>query len=173
MNKWQNFFLQKMGVDGQGNAYTMHESVSQWGVWCRDIPFKLLDKAKDPSKVSWLDEHGDDEYIPSTGVYLEAYTMKVDFGCKLTSAVSDVREKVGLFLTYLRESGMLMLYSSHTRIGRKNVRLSSVPDDAKWKNEGGEEWLVFSVIFKVNDPVTDITTNNADNPTALIEVVEE
>ena len=84
--------------------------------------------------------------------------MKVEFGCKKMSSVNDVRQKVGLFLKYLHESGMMKMYSSHTRIGRQKVRLESVSDNAKWKTDDeGNEYLVFEVTFKVNDPVTDIT----------------
>lgn len=154
MEKWRNFFLQKMG----SNSNSVCESVASWGVWCKDIPFKLFDRVKAPAKRSFYDEHGDEEFIPTEGLYIEAYTMKVEFGCKKTSSVSDVRQKVGLFLKYLHESGMMKMYSSHTRIGRQNVRLESVSDNAKWKTDDeGNEFLVFELTFKVNDPVTDIT----------------
>lgn len=157
MSTWRNFYLQKMGTGSNGSAYPVCESVAKWGVWCKDIPFKILDKVKDPAKRTWPDEHGDDEYIPSDGLYLEAYTMKIEFGCKKMSGVNDVRQKVGEFLEYLRSSGMMKLYSSHTRIGRQNVRLESVSDSAKWKSNDNEEFLVFEVTLKVNDPKTDIT----------------
>lgn len=165
MGNWQNFYLQKMGTTAGGAAYDTYESVAQWGVWCREIPFKIFEKAKEPSSHNWHDEHGDDEYIPADGLYMEAYSIKVSFGCKLinngngfnAAAVDDVRSKVGQFLEYLRASGMMYLYSSYTRIGRRNVRLESVSDNAKWKSENGEEWLTFDVTFKVNDPVTNIT----------------
>ena len=157
MSTWRNFYLQKMGTGSNGSAYPVCESVAKWGVWCKDIPFKILDKVKDPAKRTWPDEHGDDEYIPSDGLYLEAYSMKIEFGCKKRSGVNDVRQKVGEFLEYLRSSGMMKLYSSHTRIGRQNVRLESVSDSAKWKSNDNEEFLVFEVTLKVNDPKTDIT----------------
>lgn len=166
MSKWRNFFLQRMGTPPTGLAYPVYESVKQWGVWCKDIPFKLLDNIKEPAKRSWPGKNGDDEYIGSDGLYAEAYSMEVEFGCKKMSsisvdnttvpAVTNVRTNVGTFLTYLRSSGMLKLYSSYTRIGRQNVRLESVSDNATWKNENGQEFLVFKVRFKVNDPVTDI-----------------
>lgn len=170
MAKWQNFFLQKMGTDTHGAAFPTCESVAAWGVFCKSIPFKLFEKVKEPANRSWHDEDGDDEYVPADGLRLEAYTMEVEFGCKLLTgsretaaygtSVSDVRARVGAFLNYLRQSGMMMLYSSYTRIGRKNVRLESVRDDAKWKSENGEEWLIFKVSLKVNDPSTDITYRN-------------
>lgn len=173
MGKWNNFFLQRMGTDKRGNEYPAFESIYKWGVWCKDIPFKIIDKVKAPAKRSWYDEHGDDEYISPDGLFLEAYTMKVEFGCKLLKAghgyasagmpVNDVRKSVGDFLKYLRESGMMKLYSTYTRIGRQNVRLESVSDNAKWKTDDGNEFLVFEVTFKVNDPLTDFKLNNSEN----------
>ncbi|MBQ9655976.1 MAG: hypothetical protein IJV38_08140 [Prevotella sp.] len=164
MEKWQNFFLQRMGTDENGSTYPVCESTKTWGIYCKAIPFKVYEKAKEPAKRSYPDEHGDDEYIGPDGLYLEAYTMKVELGCKKmsagnaagTTAVDDVRQKVGIFLKYLRESGMLNLYSSYTRIGRQNVRLDSVSDGAKWKSEDDNEFLIFEITLKVNDPVTDI-----------------
>lgn len=165
MGKWNNFFLQKMGVDNTNTPYPIYESVATWGVFCKKIPFKIFDKVKAPAKRSWYDENGDEEYIPADGLKLEAYTMKVEFGCKKiainnqygSASVNDVREKVGKFLEYLRKSGMLNVYSSHTRIGRQNVRLESVGESGTWiTEEDGTEFLVFEVTFKVNDPSTDV-----------------
>lgn len=159
MEPWQNFYLQKMGTDSSGVSYPLLESVSSWGVWCKSIPFKMGDKVKEPAKRAWNDEDGDDEYIPSSGLLMESYTMKIEFGCKTTDAVSDVREKVSSFLRYLRTSGSLKMYSSHTRIGRQGVRLSQISDKA-WKSgtagKKRDEFLIFEVEFKVNDPVTSI-----------------
>lgn len=156
MEKWQNFFLQKMG----SGSNPVKESVAAWGIYCKDIPFKIFDKVKEPAKRTWYDEHGDDEYIPSTGLYLEAYTMKVEFGCKKTKTITDVRKKVGEFLEYLRSSGHMKMYSSYTRIGRQNVRLESVSDNAKWKTDDEGEFLIFEVTLNVADPKTDIKMTN-------------
>jgi len=157
MDKWRNFYLQKMGTGSNSSAGSICESVAKWGVWCKTIPFKIFDKVKAPPKRTFYDEHGDSEYIPSEGLYLESYTMKVEFGCKKMTGVNDVRNKVGSFLEYLRSSGHLMMYSTHTRIGRQNVRLDSVSDSATWKTDDeGNEFLVFEVTFNVADPITEI-----------------
>ena len=139
MGKWNNFFLQRMGVNSNNAPYPVCESVATWGIFCKSIPFKVFDKAKAPAKRSWNDEDGDDEYIPSSGLFMEAYTMKVELACKKGSdsmaSVDNVRTNIGNFLAYLRQSGMMKLYSSHTRIGRQNVRLESVGDSVKWKSD--------------------------------------
>lgn len=177
MEGWKNFYLQRMGVDGTGQKYPVCESVETWGVFCKDIPFRIVGDVKEPVKRTWPDEHGDDEFISSTGLLLEAYTIKVEFGCKLISAsqsaiygvaVDDVRKNVNKFIKYLRSSGMLKMYSSHTGIGRQNVRLKSVEDNAKWQNRDGEQWLIFNVVFKVNDPSTDMIYDSEEG-----DIVEE
>ena len=167
MSEWNNFFVRK---EGEEDTY---ESVSEWGVFCKDIPFKLMDKVREPAKRTWHDEHGDDEYIGVDGLRLDAYTMKVSFACKRMAAgskdaqtygkvVADVRAAVLAFLTWLRESGMMMMYSSYTRIGRQHVRFVGVDDDAVWNRDGDGEFLVFNVELKVNDPVTEVTLVNGE-----------
>lgn len=156
MEKWQNFFLQLMGTDANDAPYPVCESVATWGIYCKKIPFMIFNKVKDPAKRSWNDEDGDDEYIPKDGLKLEAYTMKVEFGCKKSGSIADVRNKVGTFLNHLK-LGQFKLYSSYTRIGRQNVRLDGVSDNAKWKSDDNNEYLIFEVTLKVNDPVTDVT----------------
>ncbi len=172
MGKWNNFFLQKMGVDENNNPYPVCESVSTWGIFCKDIPFKMFDKVKEPAKRSYYDQHGDDEYISPNGLLLEAYTMKVELACKKigegnsfdSAAVNDVRVKVGAFLSYLKTSGMLKVYSSHTRIGRQNVRLESVGEGGTWMtDDDGNEFLIFEVILKVNDPDTDVVLSSSNS----------
>jgi hypothetical protein len=154
-----------MGKDENDSDYPVCESVNKWGIFCKDIPFKMFEKVKDPAKRSWYDEDGDDEFIPKDGLRLEAYTMKVEFACKkmnadkFKKAVEDVRANIADFLSYLRQ-GQFKLYSSYTRIGRQNVRLESVSDNAKWRSDEGGEYLIFEVVFKVNDPVTDVVYNN-------------
>lgn len=95
--------------------------------------------------------------------------MRVQFACKRIesdkygSSVDDVRDKVGTFITYLRSAGMMKMYSSHTRIGRQNVRLSSISDNAVWLTDDDQEYLVFEVEFKVNDPITDIVLTTSSS----------
>lgn len=156
MEKWQNFFLQLMGTDEEGHPYPVCESVNEWGIFCKNIPFKIFDKVKEPASRSWHDEDGDDEYIPDDGLRLESYKMKIELACKKGGSTNDVRSNIGTFLNHLK-LGLFKLYSSYTRVGRQNVRLESISDNAKWKSDENGEYLIFEVTFKVNDPVTDIT----------------
>lgn len=173
MERWQNFYIQKTG-----QSETAKESVATWGVFCKSIPFVMANKVKEPAKRSWNDEHGDDEFIGVDGLYFEAYEMEVEFGCKKMASgtfgtVTDVQANVKTFINFLRTAGLFKLYSAYTRIGRQNVRLESIDDKAKWVSNGEwrtvnnnrtfvvtEEFLVFKVKFKVNDPITNIVYNS-------------
>ena len=168
MKDWQNFYIQKMGTEVSGTPYPVFESVNTWGVWCKDIPFKLYERVKAPAMRSWNDEHGDDEYVPSTGLYMESYEIEITFGCKIltslfadeeTAYVDNVRNAVKAFLDYLRASGMMKIYSTWTRTGRQYVRLSEFPETVKWVpgSTGNTEFIIFPVKFKVCDPVTEVT----------------
>ena len=172
MKKWRNFYLQRMGKDEYGNPYPCCESVATWSIWCKDIPFAIGDKVKDPASRKWYDEYGDDEYIPEEGLKMEAYTMKVELGCKVPDGVmlsvnqsaSDyVRAAIGSFLDYLKESGMMKIYSTYTKIGRQNVRLSKISDKAWYSDYENESFLIFEVELKVNDPVTNITLDTGED----------
>lgn len=158
MANWQNFYLQKMSSTSE----PVYESVNRWGVFCKEIPFALAGDMKKPAKNEWYDEHGDDEYIADGGLYMEAYTMEVEFGCQVLETgnrfnviVEDVRANVASFLQYLRTSGMMKMYSSYTGVGRQSVRLDSY-NDGEWINDNGITMLVFKIKFKVNDPVTEM-----------------
>jgi len=168
MAEYNNFYLQRMGTTPLNAAYPVMDSVENFHVWCKDIPFQVYGKVKEPAKRAWYDEHGDDEYISGSGLFMEAYTMTVELGCRAkdtveqnvvtSTAKENVKGYVKTFLDYLRTAGMMKIYSAHTLIGRQNVRLESVSDKATWQQgEDGYWFLIFEVTFKVNDPVTDVT----------------
>ena len=140
------------------NNASVVDTLSNWSIVCKDFPFKLYGEAKELAKNNWKDEDGDDEYIPSE-IRIEAYEIKVDFAYKgeMNSANSSIRG----FLDYLTgkdgTGADLMVYDTYTKIGRKNVRYVSVDEDLFYRQEADGDLIVFSVTFKVNDPVTDIT----------------
>jgi hypothetical protein len=50
-----------------------------------------------------------------------------------------------------------MVYDTYTKIGRQHMRFVSVGEDIFHREIESGDVIVFSVTFKVNDPVTDIT----------------
>lgn len=129
-----------------------------WGIVCKDFPFKLYGEAKELPSQDWHDEHGDDEYIPSE-LRISAYEIDVEFVYK--GDMNTANTNIMAFLDYLTGKGgtgaELMVYDTYTRIGRQGVRYVSVDDDIFWRQEEGGDVVVFVVTFKVNDPTTDIT----------------
>ena len=51
----------------------------------------------------------------------------------------------------------MKIYDEYNKIGRQHVRFKSLNDSADLFRDDDGDILVFTVNFKVNDPVTDIT----------------
>lgn len=134
-----------------GNSEAI-ETISSFGMFCMDNPFKIAESVKEPTKRSWYDENGDDEYIPETGLYMSSYESEVKFGFK--GSAFGANEKLKSFLEYLRK-GMLKIYCEFNKIGRQHVRLKSIKQTLD-RNPDSEDILIVAVTFKFNDPITDI-----------------
>lgn len=134
------------------------DTLDNWGIVCKEFPFKLYGEAKELSSHDWKDEDGDDEYIPSE-LPIAAYELEVEFAYK--GDMNSANEKIRGFLDYLTGRGgtgaELMVYDTYTKIGRQHVRYVNVGEDVFHRQEDGGDVVVFNVTFKVNDPVTDIT----------------
>lgn len=125
----------------------------EWDIWVKSIPFLIYPKLKEPAKRSWVDESGDDEYVPDTPRF-EAYTMDVAFAFIGERGTANV--KIRSFLSYLSQDGEFSIYDTYTAIGRTHVRYSSFSDDAFRRREGQNDLVEFKVTLKVNDPITEI-----------------
>lgn len=134
------------------------ETIADFDIYCADMPFKLFVEAKTPSKRDWFDEHGDDEYIPESGLKLKAYSMDVKFCCKGDKYSSN--EKIKKFINYLTgldgSGAEMKMYCTWTKIGRKSIRFDKLNDKAELVRDNDGDTLVFTITFKVNDPVTDV-----------------
>lgn len=144
----------KVYIQSEKADSSVLETIEDFGMYCMDIPFKMVDKAKEPAKRTWYDEDGDDEYIPSSGLRSEAYEMTVKFGFKGDKFAAT--SALGLFLTYLRQAGLMKMYCDYTLVGRQHVRFVSISDDAELVRDETGDVLVIKITFKVNDPITDI-----------------
>lgn len=134
------------------------DTFDSWNIVCKDFPFKLYGEAKELTVQDWKDMDGDDEYIPSV-LPIAAYEVDVEFVYK--GDVNTANVKIRAFLDYLTgrdgTGAEFMVYDTYTRIGRQRMRYMSVEDDVFFRQTDGGDIVVFSVTFKVNDPVTDIT----------------
>lgn len=151
---YDKVYIQKMK-----ERAAVKETVVDFDIYCADIPFKLLVEAKDLSKQDWNDEHGDDEYIPIGGLKLKAYTMDVKFCCKGDKYSANA--KVQKFLKYLLgldgTGAEMMMYCTWTQIGRAGIRFDKLNDKAELVRDSDGDTLVFTITFKVNDPLSDVS----------------
>lgn len=142
-------FLIKKLKDGS----TVKDS-TEWGILVQSFPFKLRPEMKEPSKRDWKDQHGDDEFTPGSPVF-KSYAMEVDFLFRGNYGTGNA--KIGDFIDYLTIGGEFSIYDSYTGIGRTRIRYASMKESAFRRREGNNDAISFSVTFKVNDPVTQIT----------------
>lgn len=159
------FYIQQITFNGI--AYTKGEfadSLDDFGIACKEWPFKLYPEAKDVAETDYTDEHGKDAYIPSHAV-LKDYDIESEFIVNGTS-LSDVQTKIKTFFDFLYGfnsggSARLAAYDEHTGIGRKDIRLVEVDNDLWWNDDSDDEKIaIFKVKFHVYDPKTDVQLSN-------------
>lgn len=130
---------------------------TEWGCYVSESPYiPCAKKAKNITSQSWYDEHGDDEYIPTT-LYYESVEATLKFVYK--GKVTDAKNSIKAFINYL-EGGYFKFYDEFYKIGRQQVRLIGFSDEAelKYVSKASDECVAtFSIEVKINDPVTDIT----------------
>lgn len=129
-----------------------------------DYPMAL--KVKEPYKNQWKDENGDEEYIPASGLYFEAFTFTME--CVMFSrgdtedeAIQDLNGGVRSFRTFLSH-GLFKTYDSWTGFGFKDVRLVEfqMPGEGDYDSWSGGTRVIFRVVLKVNDPATHLIVSN-------------
>jgi hypothetical protein len=136
------------------------DTQAAWGIVCKDFPFKLYGDAKELPAQDWYDEHGADEYIPKQ-LKMAAYDIKVEFVYKGANSTAQVN--IRQFLDYLtgndgqNNGAELKVYDAYTRIGRQKVRYKDVDNTMIHRYEGQLDVFTFTVTFRINDPMTNIT----------------
>lgn len=151
----------KIQITG-GTAWELETAYSN-KIVLLDMPKSIALKPKNIYSHSWLDENGDDEYLPET-LYYEPVTIAMKFGAKVDnpSSTGTLRGTVKSFLDAIIGKEF-SFYAPIQGIGRQNCRVESLGDSAAYHNlpiAGGssyEEQLVFTVNVKINDPYTPIT----------------
>ena len=144
-------------------------NTTEWGLIAKTNPFPVLPAPKEPYKNDWADEDGDDEYIGLTdengdyhsGMRYEPIEFDVSFYIKTTGEEAEktlVSQIESFFQKISRRE--FKIYDSYTGIGRQKVRYAGFDEESYKRNKmNGEGWAraIFSVKFKVNDPITRIT----------------
>lgn len=159
-----------------GVSYThsqVRDTYDTWGIVCAKSPFKY-GEAKDTASRNWLDEHGEDVYIPAD-VKLKKFDAEFTFLCNGTE--EDVKYKVrqfhrflsgkswkrknndGIESTVAANGARLVIYDAYNGLGWKDVRFKSFSADGLvMDNTDNEVVLEFKVVFEVYDPYSEVYT---------------
>lgn len=158
-------------ISYNGETYTrgtVRDTYATWSIVCSKSPFKYAD-AKDVATRNWLDEHGEDVYIPSD-VKLKKFDAEFMFLCNGTEA--NVKSRVKAFLRFLMgkswknsqgntisaTGSRLVVFDEYNGFGWKDMRFKSFSTDGLVMDNGDSEVILeFKVVFEVFDPFTEIT----------------
>lgn len=158
---------------GDGNVVN---SYTQWGIVCCSVPFRAGGETKDLPTNDWYDEQGEDTYKPSKMMF-KAYDVEFEMayaGQELATNPFDLDlafTQIDAFKKWLSGNDTsdgtgteLKIYSPFSTIGRQGCYLREISDEAphvQTKEQNGnlyhENVLTFKVIFRVCDPITNIT----------------
>lgn len=143
----------------QTDADEVAIDTTSWGMVAKSNPFPAIPTPKEPYRNEWLDEDGDEEY--NSQMHYEAFTFDVQFYVKTKGdkAEKTLMSQIDSFFNKIKQ-GEFMIYDAHTGLGRKKVRFAGF-DSSEYKRryKATSDWAraIFTVTFKVNDPITRIT----------------
>lgn len=163
MASYKKFLIQQQSYNGTSytNVGSVVDTYATYGIVCQEFPFKYMPEPKEPAKRDWYDENGEDVYIPTDGLKLQAYDVEAKF--LYAGKVNEMHTKIKGFITFLygRNSGgssMMAIYDEYTKIGKRGVYVAEASEDIYFYNEKAPKGIAtFKVKFRVTDPVTDIT----------------
>lgn len=133
-----------------------------YGMVAQTQPFPASFEVKEPYKNNWLDENGDDEYVPYT-LPLKAFEYTVKFFVKTLSTdgstpIEKLNYQVNNFLNKMI-GFEFKIWDSWQERGFQKVRfVKSVVEERDITDESA--WMIFSVTLKVNDPATAVTLSS-------------
>lgn len=145
--------------------------LTEWNMVCTDFPFELYPETKDLPKRDWIDEDGEDTFIPDV-LPLKAYDLEA--GICYTGEIATAYNKIVSFLGYLiGEDGngaTLKVYNPYTNIGRQNLYFLGASDYDFHSTENGDV-VTFNVKFRVSDPKTEIVPSYSFDKSKIIALV--
>lgn len=135
---------------------SVKDSLADFGMVCTDVPFMPCGETKELPKRDWIDEDGEDTYIPDS-IPLSAFDWEIEMGFKgeLASAQGALK-KFTEYLTGKDGSGAeLKVYSKYTGIGRQGIYFMGMSDFV-FSKTNIDEVVTFKVNFRVTDPSSNV-----------------
>lgn len=170
------FYIQQTSFDGED--YTKGSVVDTYlsfGAVCKSFDEQVMPEAKSLVTRNWVGEDGVEVYVPDV-VRMKEFDINAEFiitgNESLTddAATQDAQSRRKAFIKFLYGrntgsiGGRLAIYDEHSGIGYKDVVCSKVtPDTAERQFGGNGAVYVLKVVFKVCDPVTDVTPHFTNN----------
>lgn len=133
------------------------DTAAAFGMVAKSNPYPLLPEPKEVYCNDWRDEDGDDEYVGD--MRFKAFEFEVSFyvkafGSGTASSEAVLRSQVDGFFDKVR-TGEFSAYDSYTGVGYKRVRYAGYKEES-FLRRGGWTRAIFTVTFKVNDPVARV-----------------
>ena len=139
------------------------DTLAKYGLYVKHAPYKAFPPIKTPVTQDWPDEHGEDVYLPMTGIVNKAYDYDVEFIYYADDGLAT--ENIRAFCDEIKGK-WLQVYDTYTKMGRKGVYVSEFDADPPFKRrkmvvpEGSapaiRDYVSFKVKFRVNDPNTNV-----------------
>ncbi len=129
------------------------DSLADFGCAVSELQWPAVETQEVASRT-WPGEHGEDVYIPQSGLKLKAYEMEVEF-CYKGDVNTAYTAYKALRDYFIGEGGLLRIYDPYWKIGRKGVYLKKFDNIEPYRSDV-DEVMPFKVILFVTDPVTDI-----------------
>lgn len=173
-------YIRQTSYDGEAYTYgKVVDTLEAWNIVCSKSPYRRFGDPKDVATRNWLDEHGEDVYIPSS-VKLKKFDAEFTFLC--SGSPNILRHNVRDFLDYLSGGtgggevtavgARLVIYDTYNQIGWKDARMKSHSADALLMTRGeNEAVLEFKVTFEVFDPHTQVYLGS-DNGVITLNAAE-
>ncbi len=162
--EYHPFYIQLNGASSAVDVKSIYSVI----IKTHDYP--SFRKPKDPYKNDWKDEHGDDEYTEQ--LFFQAFTFKAECvmfakGSSEDAAIADLKEGITDFMDFL-SGGEFSTYDGWTGFGFQHVRLGAfnMPSNGDYDTMDGKSRVIFTVEFKVNDPMTMMTLDDGEIVTA-------
>lgn len=139
--------------------------LSDYGCYLTKVDAPLCGDVKEPYKVTWMDEDGDDEYFPDR-MFFESFEITFGVVAKSEGRIDAVRSDALDLISALTSNNPLILYDKNSLVGWAGVRFIGCSNTSYHmidKDDGIETILEFDLKFKVNYPTALIYTNEDEH----------